>query len=134
LPDAILNYEEEHAMTISRSFILLLSVAFVFGCTVPSIEIVESNKNTFQEITDGKNTKINPEIPGLQKYRTFHTGTTGFISEERIRAGALKEIETFCAQKGNRPYLIEETTSIPPYILGNWQRIEILFSCVENTQ
>lgn len=30
------------------------------------------------------------------------------------------------------PYLIQETTSSPPHILGNWPRIEIVFSCVNS--
>jgi hypothetical protein len=32
------------------------------------------------------------------------------------------------------PYLIQETTSTPPHILGNWPRIEIIFSCVKSVK
>jgi len=111
----------------------LVAVMFLFGCAVPSVEIVKSNGQTFKEIVDGRVTQINPELPGVQQYRTTYTGTTGFVPEEKIREGALQEIDRFCSQSGKTPYLIQETTSAPPYILGNWQRIEILFSCVEKT-
>jgi hypothetical protein len=132
-------------MTVFRSLIFLLAAVFVFGCTavenlevpsikVPNIQVVENDDPVYKKITDGKTSTINPEIPGLPKYRTFYTGTTGFVPEETIRRDALKEVESFCTQSGKRPYLIEETMSSPPYILGNWQRIEILFSCVENTR
>jgi hypothetical protein len=106
--------------------------ALACGCTVPSVELAESRNPTFKEITDGKTTKINPEIPGVQVYRTFYTGTTGFVPEDKIRSGALQEITSYCSESGKVPYLIEETMSVPPYILGNWQRIVVSFSCIED--
>ena len=132
-------------MITFRSIIVLLSAAAMFGCTsiknievprveVPTVEVVDNDEPVYKKITDGKTTAINREIPGLEKYRTYYTGTTGFVPEETIRKNAMKEVESFCSQSGKRPYLIEETMSVPPYILGNWQRIEILFSCVENTK
>jgi hypothetical protein len=42
----------------------------------------------------------------------------------------MQRVVEFCDFKGQEPYLIEETTSKPPHILGNWPRIEIVFSCV----
>jgi len=42
----------------------------------------------------------------------------------------MQRVVEFCKYKGLEPYLIEETTSKPPHILGNWPRIEIVFSCV----
>jgi hypothetical protein len=42
----------------------------------------------------------------------------------------MERVVEFCGYKGQEPYLVEETTSKPPHILGNWPRIEIVFSCV----
>lgn len=112
----------------------LIIAALVCGCTVPSVELAESRNPTFKEITDGKTTKINPEIPGVQVYRTFYTGTTGFVPEDKIRSGALQEIAAYCSESGKVSYLIEETMSAPPYILGNWQRIVVSFSCIDEKE
>ncbi|MDP2028178.1 MAG: SHOCT domain-containing protein [Thiobacillus sp.] len=106
------------------------------GCAVSStIEKAETGKSEFDgAIYGGKTSSINTELPGVPKHRIFHQGSTGFISVETIRNSALERAEAFCAQSGASPYLIQETTSTPPHILGNWPRIEIIFSCVKNAK
>jgi hypothetical protein len=106
------------------------------GCAVSStIEKTDTSKSEFDgAIYGGKKSSINATIPGVEKHRIFHQGSTGFTSVETIRNSALKRAEAFCAQSDKRPHLIEETTSTPPHILGNWPRIEIIFSCVETSK
>jgi hypothetical protein len=109
---------------------------FLAGCAVSStIEKAETGKSEFDgAIYGGKTSSINPELPGVPKHRIFHQGSTGFISVETIRNSALKRADSFCSPSGARPYLIQETTSTPPHILGNWPRIEIIFSCIKSAK
>jgi hypothetical protein len=53
-------------------------------------------------------------------------GATGFVSMTAVRDDAEQRAATFCRAKGDRRWeAIEETTANPPYILGNFPRIEI---------
>ena len=70
-------------------------------------------------------------MPGSTRHRVFHQASTGFVTVAAIRESAQQRAQSFCSQTGKNLYLIEETTSQPPHILGNWPRIEIIFSCIE---
>ena len=106
------------------------------GCAVSStITRVETGKSAFDgAVYGGQRGIINPEITGLAKHRIFHQASTGFTSMESIRQSAMQRVKSFCSDGGKDIHLIEETTSTPPHILGNWPRIEIVFSCVDRTQ
>jgi len=81
-------------------------------------------------IYDGERKQIQPPLAGVETHRIFHQGATGFTPVSAVRSSAMSRVVDFCRFKGQEPYLIEEATSKPPHILGNWPRIEILFSCV----
>jgi len=121
-------------MTTLRAVAHLLPVVLLVGCAVSStIEKAEIGKSEFDgAIYGGKKSSINTELSGVPKHRIFHQGATGFVSVETIRNSALERADSFCAQSGKHPHLIEETISTPPHILGNWPRIEIIFSCVKS--
>lgn len=123
-------------MTALRATPFLFATPLLVGCAVSStIEKAETGKSEFDgAIYGGKTGSINAELPGVPKHRIFHQGSTGFISVETIRISALKRAEAFCDQSGESPYLIQETTSTPPHILGNWPRIEIIFLCVKSAK
>lgn len=123
-------------MLTLRAAALLISVGLLSGCAVSStIEKADTGKSEFEgAIFGGKTSQINAPIPGAEKHRIFHQGSTGFISVETIRNSALKRADAFCAQSDKRPHLIQETTSTPPHILGNWPRIEIVFSCIKTAK
>jgi hypothetical protein len=118
---------------ITHGLLLLFSIS---GCAVSStIEKAETGKSEFDgAIYGGKTSSINAELPGIPKHRIFHQGSTGFTSVETIRNSALKRVDAFCGSSGTSPYLIQETTSTPPHILGNWPRVEIIFSCVKGAK
>lgn len=61
----------------------------------------------------------------------FIQGATGFVSMSAVRDDAEQRAAAFCKAKGDRRWdAIEETTANPPYILGNFPRIEIVFQCL----
>ena len=106
------------------------------GCAVSStITRDETGRSAFDgAVYGGQRGIINPEITGLAKHRIFHQGSTGFTAVESVRQSAMQRVESFCSLGGKEIHLIEETTSTPPHILGNWPRIEIVFSCVDSAQ
>ncbi len=108
-------------MTTLRVTSFLLATLLLVGCAVSSsIEKAETGKPGFDgAIYGGKTSSINVELPGVPQHRIFHQGSTGFTSVETIRNSALKRADTFCTQSGMGPYLIQETISTPPHILGN---------------
>jgi hypothetical protein len=68
--------------------------------------------------------------PGGEAYRVFIQGATGFVSIQSVRDDAETRAKEFCANKGKEIESLSETTAKPPYILGNFPRIEIVFDCV----
>jgi hypothetical protein len=67
---------------------------------------------------------------GSEQYRVFEQGSTGFVSMSSVRRSAEQRAAEFCSRKGKEMETLQETASDPPYILGNFPRIEIVFDCV----
>jgi hypothetical protein len=55
---------------------------------------------------------------------------TGFSGLGKLKAEALREADEFCAGEGKSVELLESMESEPPYVLGNYPRVEIIFRCV----
>jgi hypothetical protein len=56
---------------------------------------------------------------------------TGFSGLGTLKVDAMKEASLFCSRQNGKFKMIEATDSKPPYILGNFPRSEIRFSCDE---
>lgn len=69
--------------------------------------------------------------PGQPQYRVFHQGTTGFVPLQAVRSSAETRANDFCSRKGKVVNELRETRAKPPYVLGNFPRIEIVFECVD---
>jgi hypothetical protein len=106
----------------------------LFGCsTASSIQKANQSESTFDSaVFDGETTIIRDDIPDSDAYRVFHQAATGFVSVQSIRNSAEKRANDFCENKSKRVEVIRETTSKPPHILGNFPRIEIVFTCIES--
>jgi hypothetical protein len=86
-------------------------------------------------IYKGTKTVIKPATPSAEAYRVLIQGATGFVSMTAVRDDAEQRAATFCRAKGDRRWeAIEETTANPPYILGNFPRIEIVVQCLTPAQ
>jgi hypothetical protein len=107
------------------------------GCGVTSpIERADTTKSNFDgAVYKGTKTVIKPAIPSVEAYRVFIQGATGFVSMSAVRDDAEQRAAAFCRAKGDGRWdAIEETTANPPYILGNFPRIEIVFQCLTPAQ
>ncbi|MES2490013.1 MAG: SHOCT domain-containing protein [Pseudomonadota bacterium] len=120
-------------MSLARIVLLAPLALALCSCAVSSsIEDGANSESQFDKalIYDGERKQVQPLLQGIATHRVFHQGATGFTPVSAVRNSAMERVIEFCKFKGEEPYLIEETTSKPPHILGNWPRIEIVFSCV----
>src|SRR2546421_490218 len=72
-------------------------------------------------------------IPITKLYRVYEQGATGFVPMAAVRETAEKRAQDFCGREGNGMLVVGEQISHPPYILGNFPRIEIVFGCVDKS-
>lgn len=68
------------------------------------------------------------EYPDDSIYRIYHRAATGFVSIESLRQSAESRAEAFAERRGKTFVVLAEKTSNPPYILGNFPRIELVFA------
>ena len=93
----------------------------------------ESTSHIDGAVYEGKDFYISDEEIKGERYRIFHQASTGFSGTSGIRRSATKRANDFCRNKArNKKMLtVSEHTAAPPYILGNFPRIEIIFVCVD---
>jgi len=76
---------------------------------------------------------IENDYPGEDIYRIYHRAATGFVSIQSIRQSAEQRAEDFASRQGKAFVVLGEQISNPPYILGNFPRIEIVFALIDKT-
>lgn len=64
-------------------------------------------------------------------YRVFQQAPTGFTSIESLRERVERRALTFCERQSKGMVVLGERISQPPYILGNFPRIEIVFAAID---
>ena len=117
----------------SIHYLALGIVTLLVACasTTP-IQIASVGKSEFEgAVYSGQTTDIEAPVPGLEKYRVFQQGATGFISVQNVRSGVEEIANNFCARKGKTMHAVSETASKPPHILGNFPRVELVFQCID---
>jgi hypothetical protein len=108
------------------SIVLILLV----GCATSSpIQQYSRSKSEFRNGPE----LIKHSYPAQNVYRIYHRAATGFVSIQSIREAAEQRAMQFCERQGKDMALLGERISEPPYILGNFPRIEIVFAMVDKT-
>lgn len=92
-----------------RKILFLLLCLGLVGCAVNS-GVVKSEQDTFM-IT--------------------RQASTGFEGSFRIRNLALYDARQFCATEGKCMHVVSMGGHHPPYILGNFPRVELKFMCLD---
>jgi Short C-terminal domain len=115
---------------------LMLGCALV-GCSSTSpIEKESESKSHFDDaVFKGHDFYISPQEIEGERYRIYHRASTGFSGTGGIRRSATQRANQFCRAKGphKKMVTVSEHTAAPPYILGNFPRIEIIFVCADET-
>ena len=112
----------------------LVVVAFALsGCAeTATIQPVASSKSQFEgAVFHGTTATISVTPPGVEEYRVFQQGGTGFVSIQSVREDAEQRAAEFCKRMDKLMKPLRETTANPPYILGNFPRVEIIFGCID---
>lgn len=116
-----------------RTFTGLAATILLFGCaqTTP-VQRADSSQSGFDgAVFGGKTSIINDNTAGAAEHRVFQQGATGWVSLASVRATVEQRATAFCDRKGQIMNPLRETASEPPYILGNFPRVEIVFSCTD---
>lgn len=68
---------------------------------------------------------------GKDSYMVSRQARTGFMGMANLKAEAIQEATAFCEGKGKVVYVTGTKESEPPFILANYPRAEVHFSCVD---
>jgi S1-C subfamily serine protease len=71
------------------------------------------------------------DYPAKDVYRVYEKGATGFDTIEAIRARLEIRIREFADRLGKTYVVLGEQSSHPPFILGNFPRLEIVFALTD---
>ncbi|MGF1799963.1 SHOCT domain-containing protein [Vibrio gigantis] len=117
-----------------KKIITVLSFTVLAGCAQKSpIEKVSESTSHFADAfyEGSKDFYITEDPKDGEQYRIFHQASTGFTLTSVLRKSATKRANQFCSdmEKGTQMYTMSEHTASPPYLLGNFPRIEIIFVC-----
>ena len=69
---------------------------------------------------------------GNDNFLVTKQAATGFTGMGNLKARAIGEANNFCASKKKVANIISTKDAEPPYILANYPRTEITFSCEDN--
>ena len=117
--------------TTTNRLIATLVLSLTACSTAPPIQPASTSKSEFDAaVYKGTTVTVNPPTAGATPYRVFEKGGSGFVSMGSVRESAEQRATEFCDRKGKAMESLTETTSSPPYILGNFPRIEIVFDCI----
>jgi hypothetical protein len=122
------------AVSQCRVLLMVILSMTMWGCsTTTAITPVSSSKSGFEGAAfSGETVELESKIPGEVVYRLFEQGATGFVSLLSLRDSVQALATNFCERKGKSVRPIQETTSKPPHILGNFPRLEWQFQCTES--
>ena len=124
----------KHVRPIVKKTISCAVVTLVLSACAdsPAIQPASSSKSKFElSAYHGETVTVRSTPPGVEEFRVFQEGSTGFVSIQSVRSDAEQRATAFCDGTGKAMLSLRETTATPPYILGNFPRVEIIFGCVD---
>ena len=76
---------------------------------------------------------VNSGIVKIDKdtYKVSHQAATGFVGGRGCKDAALLEAREFCASQGKSMKVLFIGGNHPPYILGNFPKVEVQFMCLD---
>jgi hypothetical protein len=111
-----------------RFALLLLIAVFLTGCTgSTAIQRCSESKSAF----DPPPELMDHSYPEKDMYRVHEQGGSGFVSINSVRESAEKRASEFCERQSKGMVILGEKASSPPYILGNFPRVEVVFAVVD---
>jgi hypothetical protein len=103
------------------------SLAFAGCATSSPVQRFSESSSGFSEPPQ----LVSHTYPQKDVYRIYHRAATGFVSIQSIREAAEQRATEFAVRQGKSFVVLGEKISQPPYILGNFPRIEIVFALID---
>ena len=120
------------SMVSPRTLTLFLATTLLGCASNPPIQPAGSSKSQFDSaVFGGETSQLEKPTPGAEAYRAFYQGGSGFVSVSSVRETVEDMATKHCARKGKLVRPLQETTSKPPHVLGNFPRVEWVFECVD---
>jgi hypothetical protein len=108
--------------------LLAAALAFSSGCAYETpVQRYSESRSKFRKPPE----LMSHNYPDRDVYRIFQQGATGFTPLAAIREDLEQQAERFCARQGKGMMVLGANYSKPPYILGNFPRMELIFAAVE---
>ncbi len=118
-------------MKLLKLVLLIISLSSLISCSTSSkIQQANLSEPAFDSaVFEGETIIYIDDIPDEKAFRVYHRGSSGFTPSSAVRESAKNRAEEFCSQKNLNLKLVRETRSVPPHILGNFPRAELVFTC-----
>jgi hypothetical protein len=124
--------ERPAVSSLLRAGLVVGAVTALAGCgTTTPVQLAASSKSGFDgAVYSGETSTLDKPTPGETSYRVFQQGATGFVSISSVRSDVEEQAVRHCERAGKTMHGLVETAAKPPYILGNFPRVELVFECV----
>ena len=122
----------DHSPRRTLPVAIVAAAVLLSSCVgAPSIQPAATSKSHFDGSDyAGETVTLDRPTPGEESYRVFEQGRTGMVSPQSMRSGAEDKARAYCNGKGRAMHGLVETAARPPYIEGNFPRVELIFECL----
>ena len=108
-----------------------IAIALAACGQTSAIQATDKSKSHFADAAfKGETVVLSRPTKYNEQYRLFQQGATGYVPLQSVRDDVELRAGQFCERKGQSLNALQETTSTPPHILGNFPRVELVFECV----
>jgi hypothetical protein len=119
-----------------RFYVTLLLLSAMTGCAVTGqITPAATSKSAFADsVYSGEQNVYHDQAISGEEFRVYKQGATGASSPLSIREEIERTASDFCKAKGKALRLLRQIASTPPYLFGNFPKVELVFECVQSQQ
>ena len=116
----------------SRAAAMLGAAVLLSSCAgAPPIQPAATSRSHFEgDAYAGETLTLDRPTPGEESYRVFEAGRTGMVSQPSVRSATQEKAGAYCKSKGRAMHGLVETAARPPFIEGNFARVELIFECI----
>ncbi len=116
----------KHNLKVMWGFLLI--IVLITGCATSSPIARYNESRTY---FNSRPRLIKNEYPDSDIYTLYERGASGFVSIETLRSNLERRAELFANRQNKSIVVLGEKISEPPYILGNFPRIQIVFALID---
>ena len=109
---------------------IAVAALMLSACAVSPVVVPASSKSGFADAAfKGEEVEVAPPTPGLEQFRVFEQGATGFVPLSGVMEDVEYNATKHCEQRGSVMRAVKWHRSVPPHVLGNYPRAELVFEC-----